>query len=745
MATQERLTSRPFLALCLIAVLILVVYQTATISRERALADLQSRTAADLGRYSLSLQQELDRYKDIPKLISTHSELLNPLLHPGGDAEARASLYLEKVNETIGASDAYLMNSEGMTVAASNWDKEKTFVGRNFAFRPYFKDGISGQAGRYFALGTTSKKRGYFFSYPVHYRGKTLGVIIVKIDINDIENDWNDPLTDILVTDEDGVIFLSTRPEWKFRTLTPLSQDDLQRILSSLRYGEESLEALNVIKRKDRGDGTELVTLVDGDWASSESLDGVKTRQYLQQTRQVEDAGFNVSILANIKAVERQVFTNVLLASFSYGALVFLLLFLFTRRRVAEQREQFKRQEQQALESSEARVRAIIDNTHAGLITLDHLGRIESFNPTAEKLFGYPAEDVQGKYFSHLLAQQDRAVCWQHITTSTDDDTELMIEALGCREDNTQIPVELVIGRMIREGDRYFIVTVHDMTERKQYEQKLRKARDMLEHRVDERTEDLSRANARLLTEMEQHKHTQNELIQAAKLAVLGQMSAGINHELNQPLTAIRSYADNARSFLDINKPEPAQENLGEISLLTERMAKIIGPLKEFSRKTTGQLSPISLQAAKDGAMAIMYGQLAKAQVDIVWPENAAEVYMLGDMLRLEQVLVNLISNAMQAMDALSSPRIEISASQQNTMMSIAVRDFGPGVPERDLEKVFEPFYTTKLDKQGLGLGLSISHRIILSMGGQLTVTNHPDGGAVFTVLLPVVPSSVQA
>ena len=118
---------------------------------------------------------------------------------------------------------------------------------------------------------------------------------------------------------------------------------------------------------------------------------------------------------------------------------------------------------------------------------------------------------------------------------------------------------------------------------------------------------------------------------------------------------------------------------------------------------------------------------------------------MLGDMLRLEQVLVNLISNAMQAMEGQTAPRIEITAGRQDSMMSIAVRDFGPGVPESDLEKVFEPFYTTKLDKQGLGLGLSISHRIILSMGGQLTVTNHPEGGAVFTVLLPVVPSSVQA
>ena len=128
------------------------------------------------------------------------------------------------------------------------------------------------------------------------------------------------------------------------------------------------------------------------------------------------------------------------------------------------------------------------------------------------------------------------------------------------------------------KGTAILSLPCHDMTERKQYEQKLRKARDMLEHRVDERTEDLSRANARLLTEMEQHKNTQNELIQAAKLAVLGQMSAGINHELNQPLTAIRSYADNARSFLEMDKPEPAKDNLSEIGLLTERMAKIIGP-----------------------------------------------------------------------------------------------------------------------------------------------------------------------
>ena len=122
-------------------------------------------------------------------------------------------------------------------------------------------------------------------------------------------------------------------------------------------------------------------------------------------------------------------------------------------------------------------------------------------------------------------------------------------------------------------------------------------------------------------------------------------MSAGINHELNQPLTAIRSYADNAASFLKLGKDERVATNLEEISGLTIRMAKIIAPLKEFSRKTTGQSTLVSMKAVRDGAMSIMYGRLDKACARIDWPNRLDQVFVLGDMLRLEQVVVNLISN----------------------------------------------------------------------------------------------------
>lgn len=248
---------------------------------------------------------------------------------------------------------------------------------------------------------------------------------------------------------------------------------------------------------------------------------------------------------------------------------------------------------------------------------------------------------------------------------------------------------------------------------------------------------DLIRTNAKLREEMEQHRHTQNELIQAAKLAIIGQMSAGINHELNQPLTAIRNYADNARAFLERGQLEPVTTNLQEISGLTERMSRIISPLKEFARKSSGSAELVSLQAVRDGAMSLMYGRFEKAGVEIHWPNRLADCYVLGDMLRLEQVMVNLLANALQAMEQGSGQCIEVTVEPRGERMLISVHDQGPGIREEELERVFEPFYTTKKTGQGLGLGLSISHRIITTMGGALRVANHPQGGAVFTIELP--------
>ncbi|WP_421835059.1 ATP-binding protein [Neptunomonas phycophila] len=721
----------------------LLLIQVSMLSQRNGIDELQQRTQADMNRYALSLQQTLDRYKDLPRLLSTHSELINTLLYDkSSDSRMRANLYLEQVNSVIGASDTYLMNIEGVTIAASNWTKSSSFVDRNFSFRPYFQDAVKGQPGRYFALGTTSNKRGYFFAYPVKHRGTIYGAVVVKIDLNEIEEDWSDPDTDLLVTDEDGVIFISTQPEWKFHTLRPLSQADVKRIVNSLRYGNHQLTSLDVIKREQRADGSQLITLVDGPEIRNSALDGARAGEYLLQNTQVPEAGFKVAILASLKPVKRQAFNAMIFAAFIYIAIVLLVLVLTIRRRIMKERSQFRSRELKTLEKNESRIRAIIDNTQAGLITLDSQGRIETFNHTAERLFGYREDQLKNRFFSLLLAHADRPVCWQHITNNANVfGNDLNIEASGRRQNGSYFPVELSIGQMPGEAGSRFLITMHDITERKQYEEALQQAQAELENRVRDRTLDLTKANQKLRDEMQQHKETQNELIQTAKLAVLGQMSAGINHELNQPLTAIRAYADNAQQFLRLSRIDNVERNLQEISQLTERMAKIIHPLKEFSRKSSGQQESVCLQSVRDGAMAIMYGRLGREDVVISWPEGLDRYYVLGDIVRIEQVLVNLIGNAIQAMDQQAERRIDIRLDYEEHCHVLYVHDAGPGIPEADLERVFEPFFTTKKAGSGLGLGLSISHRIIASMGGELSVSNHPAGGARFRLALPADPS----
>ncbi|WP_301585760.1 sensor histidine kinase [Halomonas alkaliantarctica] len=274
--------------------------------------------------------------------------------------------------------------------------------------------------------------------------------------------------------------------------------------------------------------------------------------------------------------------------------------------------------------------------------------------------------------------------------------------------------------------------------------QTLARVRDELEVSVERRTRDLVASNQRLSDEIEERRRaeanlrqTQDELIQAAKLAVLGQLAAGINHELNQPLAAIRAYAENGRRFIELARVDKADANLAQIVELTQRMADISAQLRQFSRKSSERQETISVQACIEYALRLFQSRLRDDGITVVqqWPEDT--LWVEGDLVRLEQVLVNLISNALQAMKEVASPvlTLRVEIAQQQVLISVA--DNGPGVPEHHLGQIFEPFFTTKAPGSGLGLGLSISSRIMEDLGGKLQVANQPTGGARFTVTLP--------
>lgn len=588
------------------ALVLILSWYLGGVQRESLLDELEVQGRQELDLYVSHLKGQLDHYAFLPRLLAGDFRLQSLLIAPRNrDQQHQVNLFLTHVNEIAGSLDVYLMDTAGLTLAASNWENELTFVGSNFSFRPYFIDAMSGRPGRYYALGTTSGRRGYYFSYPVGEPDEPLGVVVVKIDIDTLEDNWRNKDTELVVSDPDGVIFVSTRPEWRYRTLVPLSAAAIARIRESRRYPEVGLTPVFYQQKQTRPSGAEILQVGEPGGTG-----------YISMATDMPQAGWRVQLLLSQKAIAPQVWQARL-----FAITLFLLLaagwWLYAaRRRRARERE------------SEKRV--------------------------------------------------------------------AMEEAL----------VEL-------------------------------------ERRVDQRTLDLTEANRRLRQEVEEHERTRDELIQAAKLAALGQMSAGINHELNQPLAAMRTYADNARTYLERENLEQVGWNLQQIRELTGRMAQISGQLKVFSRKSSGQRIRVSLDASMAGARRIVRPRLEQAGAQLFIDLPAEDLFVAADSVQLEQVLVNLIGNACDVLKQQLVRQIRVSAHQDGANVVVRVQDSGPGIAAENLEQIFDPFFTTS--EGGLGLGLSISHTIVQRLGGSLTAGNAQDGGAVFTLTLAAWPNAEAA
>ncbi len=263
-----------------------------------------------------------------------------------------------------------------------------------------------------------------------------------------------------------------------------------------------------------------------------------------------------------------------------------------------------------------------------------------------------------------------------------------------------------------------------------------------LERRVAERTETLSRTNRALQREIGERqeaeaalRRAQAELVQAGKLNALGKMSAGISHELNQPLMAIRQFTSNAAAFLHRDAPDRAAENLARIDEMAHRMSRIIRNLRAFVRNENEPMGRVDIRAVVDAALDMMTERLRKDEITVDWTRPPQPVFVQGGEVRLGQVLVNLMTNAADAMRESPERRIAITVEHAvDAPVRLSLRDTGPGIDEPD--KIFDPFYTTKdVGGEGMGLGLSISYGLVQSFGGRITGSN-TGSGAEFTIEL---------
>ena len=186
---QKQVFSRhTIISIFLVILYLVLMWQIWVWVKHQTIIKLADDGHSRINLYVTHLQGQLEKYKFLPELISTNQRLIKLLQDPANPQSIETlNQYLGTINSIANASDTYLMDAEGLTIAASNWQSERPFVGRNFSYRPYFQKAMQGELGRYFALGTTSKKRGYYFAYPVHHSGKILGAVVIKVDISRVE------------------------------------------------------------------------------------------------------------------------------------------------------------------------------------------------------------------------------------------------------------------------------------------------------------------------------------------------------------------------------------------------------------------------------------------------------------------------------------------------------------------------------------------------------------------------------
>ncbi|MFM0135907.1 ATP-binding protein [Caballeronia grimmiae] len=590
-----QVTRRILVFFALLALLTACCALTWHVAWQRGIDELRRNAAARVDRTTSTLKSTLDRYEYLPYLLSRHPFVQDVLAAPDARNVDRANRYLEDLNRRSHATATYLIRADGFCVAASNWRGPDSFVGVEYHFRPYFVDAMKGGVGRFFGLGTISLEPGYYISQPVYQEGshELIGVAVVKLNLEWLQGaDASEPL---LVTDDHGVIFLSSVPSWKYHTVRPLPQSVEASVYSTRQYAQQPITPLPMAVVETLEGGAQIVR-VGG---------GLNAPSFLATRRSIGEPDWQLITMAPLDPIESAAQTAVVVTALVFLSLC-LLAFYWRMRR--------------------ARVREMIRSR----------------------------EMLQTAYAE-------------------------------------------------------------------------------LNQRVAERTADLSQANAQLTKEVNERTRAEqdlraahDELIQASKLAALGQMAAGITHELNQPLAALRSFSDNTRVLIDRGDQAAARENLEAIASLTERMGKITNQLKLFVAKARPKNARTDVARALRNVFAMLGPRLKNVTLDVA-PElegEGAAIHVRCEDLRLEQVLINLIGNALDAVASCDAPRIVIELDARPDAVEIIVRDNGPGIPADALPHLFEPFFTTKETGHGLGLGLAISSAIARDYGGTLVARN---------------------
>jgi two-component system sensor histidine kinase AauS len=600
-----------FLPPLIILLMIGLGYVSYLFSETNGVKALSENGERQLELHARTVESEINKYNYLPSVLELESNVSDLLNEPSPDLRSKVNDYLEGLNRRSRSRAIYVLDTTGRVLATSNWRDADSYLGEDLSFRAYYQDAIRGLPGRFYGIGSTTGEPGYYLAHGLEEKGKIIGVAVIKVRLEALEERWQRARLEAFVSDENGIIILSSDPARRLKSVRALTPEVKERLARSLQYYWWPLNELVPLERESISEGVEKLT-----FPANSSVDHEHTVvSYLAQTRDLADTPWHLTLLTPLEDLRREAANQGMLVAVACALVAFLLIAWNERRKVIATR-------------------------------------------------------------------------------------------LAARE-------------------------------------ALEQANNELERRITERTADLRASNERLKGQIRERRQAedtlrqaQDELVQAGKLAAIGQMSTSIAHELNQPLAALRTLSGNTVRFIERGALDTASANLRTINDLVDRMGRITASLRAFARRGEDK-GQASLGKAVEAALQLLGSRLEKSSLQL--HQDFKDVALMIDQTRLEQILVNLIGNALDAMQAQPLPELWLEGEVAEGRYRLRVRDNGHGIDAEARKHLFEPFFTTKPGEQGLGLGLTLSASLAAAAGGSLNAEHPPEGGTVFVLSVPLV------
>ena len=662
----------------------------------KARREIIGASQASVLTLSVYVSSTLNRIEDAVKSLADSPWITPALLSKGKRDIEQANSALDRYNSAF-ASITYLMDADGMTVASSNRKDPDSFVEKSYGFRPYFQDAVKGKPGRYFALGVTSGKRGFYASCPVRdHLGEVTGVVTMKKDIDEIETFFSKYHFCFLIS-PDGIIFLSSTPAMVTKSLWPLDKSVRETLIASRQFGNQLSEA--VIKN-EVADGTE-VALAENDYFVSRTV--------------IDSDGWSIVLLTPTERIRHYRLIGILATiSVSFLIMVFSgIVYVADRSR-------------EAIRQSEESKRLLLQAAGNGIFGVDAAGQVTFINPAALRMLGFAEEEMLGQSVHDLIhhSHQDGSGypvedCPMYATYTHAADSNVTDEVLW-RKDGGNFPVEYTSMPITKDGKVIgAVVNFTDISERKQAE--VEKA------------------------ELE----AQNRQLQKAES--LGHMAGAIAHHFNNKLQAVMGNLEMAMD--DLPRGADILHTMTEALKAAHEAAEVSGLMLTYLGQTPGNHEPLDLSEACHKSLTLFQATLPKdmnLKADL--PSFGPVIH--GNAGQIQQVLTNLITNARESIsdnrgtigltiktvyrvNMLASKRFPIDWQPKEIAYAcLEVSDTGCGIPDRDIEKLFDPFFSTKFT--GRGLGLPVVMGIVKAHGGGVTVDSEPGRGSVFRIFLPL-------